>query len=72
MGGLSNMGGGAEMCPQDWQKFRSSENYNKLAYHTEFPWLADDKNGAVSMNYAVRNAKEDWEEIGRASCRERV
>lgn len=50
-----------ESVARDWQKFRSSENYNKLAYHTEFPWLADDKNGAVSMNYAVRNAKEDWE-----------
>ena len=42
--------GGSEMrswCHEtvaaDWQKFRSSENYNKLAYHTEFPWMADGK-----------------------------
>jgi len=60
--------GGAEMrswCHEtvanDWQKFRSSENYNKLAYHTEFPWMADGKNGEVSMNYGTRNKKGEWE-----------
>ena len=60
--------GGAEMrswCHEtvaaDWQKFRSSENYNKLAYHTEFPWMADGKNGEVSMNYATKNYKGAWE-----------
>lgn len=60
--------GGAEMrswCHEtvagDWQKFRSSENYNKLAYHTEFPWMADGKNGEVSMNYATKNAHGQWE-----------
>lgn len=60
--------GGAEMrswCHEtvaaDWQKFRSSENYNKLAYHTEFPWMADGKNGEVSMNYATMNDKGAWE-----------
>ena len=60
--------GGAEMrswCHEtvanDWQKFRSSENYNKLAYHTEFPWMADGKNGEVSMNYATLNGKNQWE-----------
>lgn len=60
--------GGAEMrswCHEtvaaDWQKFRSSENYNKLAYHTEFPWMADGKNGEVSMNYATQNSKGEWE-----------
>lgn len=60
--------GGAEMrswCHEtvaaDWQKFRSSENYNKLAYHTEFPWMADGKNGEVSMNYATKNNKGNWE-----------
>ena len=58
--------GGAEMrswCHEtvaaDWQKFRSSENYNKLAYHTEFPWMADGKNGEVSMNYATKNNTVD-------------
>lgn len=60
--------GGAEMrswCHEtvanDWQKFRSSENYNKLAYHTEFPWMADGTNGEVSMNYATLNGKGTWE-----------
>ena len=60
--------GGAEMrswCHEtvaaDWQKFRSSENYNKLAYHTEFPWMADGKHGEVSMNYATLNGKGRWE-----------
>lgn len=60
--------GGAEMrswCHEtvanDWQKFRSSENYNKLAYHTEFPWMADGKHGEISMNYATLNAKGRWE-----------
>ena len=60
--------GGAEMrswCHEtvagDWQKFRSSENYNKLAYHTEFPWMADGPDGKVSMNYATKNGKGQWE-----------
>ncbi len=60
--------GGSEMrswCHEtvagDWQKFRSSENYNKLAYHTEFPWMADGPEGEVSMNYATLNAKGNWE-----------
>ena len=60
--------GGAEMrswCHEtvagDWQKFRSSENYNKLAYHTEFPWMADGPDGEVSMNYATKNGKGQWE-----------
>lgn len=60
--------GGAEMrswCKEkvatDWQKFRSSENYNKLAYHTEFPWMADGSDGEISMNYGIRNARGDWE-----------
>lgn len=50
-----------ETVAADWQKFRSSENYNKLAYHTEFPWMADGKNGEVSMNYATKNNKNEWE-----------
>ncbi len=60
--------GGAEMrswCKEkvasDWQKFRSSENYNKLAYHTEFPWMADGPDGEISMNYGIRNARGHWE-----------
>lgn len=50
-----------ETVANDWQKFRSSENYNKLAYNTEFPWMADGKNGEISMNYGVHNAKNEWE-----------
>lgn len=60
--------GGAEMrswCHEsvanDWQKFRSTENYNKLAYHTEFPWMADGKKGEISMNYGTKNKKGEWE-----------
>ena len=50
-----------ERVADDWQKFRSSENYNKLAYNTEFPWMADGKGGEVSQNYAVKNDKGEWE-----------
>ncbi len=50
-----------EKVANDWQKFRSTENYNKLAYNTEFPWMADGANGEVSMNYAIKNAKNQWE-----------
>ena len=50
-----------ESVAKDWQKFRSSENYNKLAYNTAFPWMADGKNGEVSMNYATLNGKGEWE-----------
>lgn len=50
-----------EKVANDWQKFRSTENYNKLAYNTEFPWMADGDNGEISMNYGVRNAKNEWE-----------
>ena len=50
-----------ERVADDWQQFRSSENYNKLAYNTEFPWMADGPQGEVSMNYAVRNEKGQWE-----------
>lgn len=50
-----------ETVAKDWQKFRSTENYNKLAYHTEFPWMADGKNGEISMKYGTRNKKGEWE-----------
>lgn len=50
-----------ETVANDWQKFRSGENYNKLAYNTEFPWMADGKTGEISMNYGVLNAKNEWE-----------
>ena len=50
-----------ETVAGDWQKFRSTENYNKLAYNTDFPWMADGPNGEISMNYGVKNAKNEWE-----------
>lgn len=50
-----------ETVAGDWQKFRSTENYNKLAYNTEFPWMADGANGEISMNYGVLNANNKWE-----------
>ena len=50
-----------ETVAADWQKFRSTENYNKLAYHTDFPWMADGSDGEISMNYGVLNAKKQWE-----------
>ena len=50
-----------ESVAADWQKFRSSENYNKLAYNTEFPWMADGNNGEISMNYGTKNKKGEWE-----------
>ena len=50
-----------ETVAKDWQKFRSSENYNKLAYNTDFPWMADGKNGEISMNYGVFYENKEWE-----------
>lgn len=50
-----------ESVAKDWQKFRSSENYNKLAYNTEFPWMADGNKGEISMNYGTKNKKGEWE-----------
>ena len=50
-----------ETVAKDWQKFRSSENYNKLSYNTEFPWMADGKQGEISMNYGIKNKKNEWE-----------
>ncbi len=50
-----------ETVAKDWQLFRSGENYNKLAYNTDFPWMADGKDGQISMNYGLVNAKKEWE-----------
>ena len=45
----------------DWQKFRSTENYNRLSYNSAFPWQADGDNGEVAMNYVVKNKENKWE-----------
>ncbi|MDA3853249.1 MAG: DUF2264 domain-containing protein, partial [Bacteroidales bacterium] len=50
-----------EKVKDDWQKFRSTENYNRLAYSSAFPWQADGPNGEVAMNYAINNDNADWE-----------
>ncbi len=46
---------------KSWEKFRASENYNRLAYNSEFPWMADGENGEVAMNYTVKNGEGAWE-----------
>ncbi len=50
-----------EKVKDDWQKFRSTENYNKLSYSSIFPWQADGPNGEIAMNYGFKNAKGEWE-----------
>jgi hypothetical protein len=50
-----------ERVADDWQKFRSTENYNRLSYNSAFPWQADGENGEVAMNYVIKNAKGKWE-----------
>jgi hypothetical protein len=52
-----------ETVAGDWQKFRSTENYNRLSYNSAFLWQADGKNGEVAMNYLTRNAKGEWEAL---------
>ena len=52
-----------EKVADDWQKFRSTENYNRLAYNSAFPWQADGNNGEVAMNYVVKNKKGEWEAL---------
>lgn len=44
-----------------YEKFRGSENYNRLSYNSAFPWQADGLNGEVSMNYVFKNNKQEWE-----------
>ncbi|GAA4306836.1 DUF2264 domain-containing protein [Aestuariibaculum suncheonense] len=50
-----------EKVKDDWQKFRSTENYNRLSYNSAFPWQADGAHGEVAMNYVVRNKNNEWE-----------
>ncbi|QBN17501.1 DUF2264 domain-containing protein [Flavobacterium nackdongense] len=53
----------SEKAKNDWQGFRSSENYNRLAYNSAFPWQADGKNGEVAMNYVFKNKNQEWEPL---------
>lgn len=50
-----------EKVKDDWQKFRSTENYNRLSYNSAFPWQADGENGEVAMNYVIKNRDDKWE-----------
>lgn len=50
-----------EKVKNDWQKFRSTENYNRLSYNSAFPWQADGENGEVAMNYVIKNKIGAWE-----------
>ncbi|PXY39310.1 hypothetical protein DMB65_18305 [Flavobacterium cheongpyeongense] len=50
-----------EKVKNDWQKFRSTENYNRLSYNSAFPWQADGEKGEVAMNYAIKNKEDKWE-----------
>ena len=45
------------------EPFRASENYNKLAYNSAFPWAADSVDGVISMNYIFKNKQGDWEPL---------
>jgi hypothetical protein len=45
------------------EPFRASENYNRLAYNSAFPWQADSVQGVVAMNYIVLNKKNEWEPL---------
>ena len=53
--------GASEIRCWSRETLHSSENYNKLAYNTEFPWMADGKNGEVSMNYAIKDKSNKWD-----------
>ncbi|GGF22212.1 DUF2264 domain-containing protein [Flavobacterium limi] len=50
-----------EKVKDDWQKFRSTENYNRLSYNSAFPWQADGEKGEVAMNYVIKNKNNQWE-----------
>jgi hypothetical protein len=52
-----------ETVAGDWQKFRSTENYNRLSYNSAFLWQADGKQGEVAMNYLTKNVKGQWEAL---------
>lgn len=52
-----------ERKADDWQNFRSGENYNRLSYNSAFHWQADGENGEVAMNYVFKNNKNEWEPL---------
>ena len=52
-----------EKVSDDWQEFRSTENYNRLSYNSAFPWQADGPNGETAMNYVLKSGKSKWEAL---------
>ncbi|GHE48366.1 DUF2264 domain-containing protein [Sphingobacterium griseoflavum] len=42
--------------------YQGTENYNKLAYNSAFPWQADGKEGEIAMNYTFKTVK-GWESL---------
>lgn len=52
-----------EKVKDDWQGFRSTENYNRLSYNSAFPWQADGEKGEVAMNYVIKNKLVKWEAL---------
>lgn len=52
-----------EKVKDDWQKFRSTENYNRLSYNSIFLWQADGDSGEVAMNYLFKNDENAWEAL---------
>lgn len=55
-----------------WEEFRGSEQYNRLAYNTLFPWMADGTNGEVAMNYVIKNKEGKWEPLRRYTIKDFV
>ena len=43
--------------------YQGTENYNKLSYHSAFPWQADGKDGEISMNYTFQTEFGKWESL---------
>ena len=54
-----------DISPKWSEKFRGSEQYNRLAYNSLFPWMADGKNGEVAMAYVFKNTNGQWEPMRR-------
>jgi hypothetical protein len=43
--------------------YQGTENYNKLAYNSAFPWQEDSADGTAAMNYAVSKNGKKWETL---------
>jgi len=49
--------------------YRSSEAYDRLAYHSAFPWQADGPEGLAAMNILVRGKEDPWQPLRRFTFR---